>query len=101
MVGRVTLPYNHFANQGIEGLKHNPQILEYLDFFGGDPRDYRDYIDNEIKKEQPVYLGFTLAYDFDECIKLWNAMYINIPGGFYGVDVNNEGTFIVAGYDYY
>ena len=76
-------------------------MRRYFELFGGDFQDYEDYIkvmEQEMWGED-VTLGFTLAYDFTLCTKLWNAMYINIPGGFYGIDIDDEGYFVVAGYD--
>ena len=46
-----------------------------------------------------VSLAFTMAYDFNACTKVWDAFYINLPGGIYGVDTDNQGNFIVAAYD--
>ena len=48
---------------------------------------------------EDVSLAFTMAYDFNACTKVWDAFYINLPGGIYGVDNDNEGNFIVAAYD--
>ena len=44
-------------------------------------------------------LSFTLAYDFKACRKVWDAFYVNLSGGILGVDSDQEGNFIVAGYD--
>ena len=48
---------------------------------------------------EDVAFAFTLAFDFIECRKVWNAFYINLPGGFKGVDTDNSGNFVVVGYD--
>ena len=48
---------------------------------------------------QDVSLSFTLAYDFNECRKIWNAFYVNLPGGILGVDTDADGNFVVVGYD--
>ena len=48
---------------------------------------------------QDVSIAFTLAYDLKACTKVWNAFYINLPDGILGVDTDNEGNFVVAGYD--
>ena len=48
---------------------------------------------------QDVSIAFTLAYDFQACRKVWDAFYINLPGGIRGVATDKSGNFVVAGYD--
>ena len=67
--------------------------------FGADPSDYKDYIVNSGLEGQDVPFAFTLAYDFEKCTKIWNALYINLPMGFRAVDVDSNGNFMVVGYN--
>ena len=39
-----------------------------------------------------------MAYDYDACIKVWDAFYINLSS-IRGVDVDDDGNFVVAGYN--
>ena len=45
-------------------------------------------------------ISFVLAYDFDACIKVWDAFYINLDS-IRGVDVDDAGNFVIAGYNGY
>ena len=43
-------------------------------------------------------ISFVLAYDFKACVKVWDAFYINL-NSIRGVDVDDAGNFVVAGYN--
>ena len=81
------------------GLNYDTQLRTYFDLFGANVADYTNYISTTLVPGEDVAFAFTLAYDFIDCRKVWNAFYINLPMGFRGVDVDNDGNFIVAGYD--
>ena len=95
----MTLEWDYFYSQGYQKIKTDSQLFDYFDLFGGSSSDYLHYVENEMTQGEPVSLSFTLAYDFDACLKVWDAFYINLSGGILGVDSDSQGNFVVAGYD--
>ena len=98
--GQVKISWDYFYQKGYtEGIRQDSDLFQYFNLFGTSPDAYKTYVENEMKPDENVSIAFTLAYDFNACKKVWDAFYINLPGGILGVDADSEGNFVVAAYD--
>ena len=93
------MSWEYFNEKGAAALRTNAtELYEYFNLFGASTDDYLTFIDSMNDGREWVTISFVLAYDFDACIKVWDAFYINL-NSIRGVDVDDSGNFVVAGYN--